>query len=86
MKNFFKKSKFNIISEFKRRNENLILKDYIDYYPLEGEHFDYGFRSVKGKTEFYINNTMPRFKKQLSVDFPKIKKIKIEFSVFMIPK
>lgn len=63
----------------------MVLKDYIDYYPMNDEHFQYGYIQTKNNTKFLVRATMPQLKEQFFVDYPEIKILEIEFHVYLLP-
>lgn len=62
-----------------------MMKDYLDYYPMQEEHFDFNYVTDNSTTSLVVKATLPKFKTQLINDYPNLKYARLIFNVYLIP-
>lgn len=81
-----KKEHFSLITEFKKEEETVVWKDYVDLYQAKTQDFDLKFvKTDKGETQLLLKSMLPQFKPQLFNDHPHIKFISVIYNVYLIP-
>lgn len=59
-KNFsYRTEKFNMLTSFRSDKENMILKDYVDYYPMVDENFTFKYVKENNQTMLVVKATLP---------------------------
>ena len=71
---------YDLITEYKPARKELILKDYLEMANDE-KRFSSDYNIEKGILA--ITSKAPKFKQQLLVDYPNLKKIKVEFFIYI---
>lgn len=71
---------YDLITEYKPEKRELILKDYLEM-SNDDQRVSYDFSLDKGILN--LTSKAPRFKQQLLVDYPNLKKIKVEFFIYI---
>lgn len=80
------KEHFNLITEFKKVQENIVWKDYMDYYPMTQEHFDVRFfKSESGEHQLLVKSSLPKFKNQLFSERANLKYVSVLYNIYLIP-
>lgn len=80
------KEHFNLITEFKKVQENIVWKDFMDYYPMTPEHFEVKFlKTETGETQLMVKSTLPKFKNQLFTERENLKYVSVLYNIYLIP-
>lgn len=79
------KKSYAMMTEFKPKNKELILKDYIEIFKDEKtfEAFYVYFDFVQSQSKLRLTVRRPGFKMQLLDDYPNLEKVRLKFKVYL---